>query len=317
MPDAPHPTNGSLLYLSREEVASLLPGTLEQVDLAEATYRALSHGRVELPPKPAIHPRENGFIHAMPTYLEEEDVAVLKWVSGYADNRRRGLPYIFGLVIVNDAETGRPVAVMDGAEITAARTAAATAVCIRHFAPSGWSRAAVLGCGEQGRYHARMMTVLNPTAEIVAYDRNADRISALPGAVRAASSAEDAVAGADVVVTAVPISKEATPAVHAEALTDVHLVVAIDFDASIDADVLHAADLFLVDDVAQYEHYRQEGHFRDWRAPDGFIGEALSDDVRPARVVCCALGVAALDAAFANYVVEQAVRQEVGRELPA
>src|SRR5918992_5496000 len=138
----------SLVYLSREEVASLLPDVPEQLALVEATYRAVAAGRVELPPKPGIHPRPDSFIHAMPAYLQDDDVAALKWVAGYPQNKDRGLPYISGLITVNDADTGAPVAVMDAAEITAARTAAATGVCVRRWAPDGWGRAAIVGCGE-------------------------------------------------------------------------------------------------------------------------------------------------------------------------
>src|SRR5204862_1079467 len=103
-------------------------------------YRALAAGRVELPPKPGIHPRPNAFIHAMPAYLADEDVAALKWVSGYPDNPSRSLPYISGLIVLNDAATGQPLAVLDAAEITAARTAAASGACIRRFAYAGWRR---------------------------------------------------------------------------------------------------------------------------------------------------------------------------------
>ncbi len=100
-----------LVYLSRQEVADLLPAVLEQIDICERTYRAMAAGRVELPPKPGIHPREEAFIHAMPAYLADTDVASIKWVAGYPANKARGLPYISGLIIVNDAETGFPAAV--------------------------------------------------------------------------------------------------------------------------------------------------------------------------------------------------------------
>src|ERR671914_1704216 len=150
-----------LLYLARGEVARLLPEIPEQLDLVEETYRSVAAGRVELPPKPGIHPRPDAFIHAMPAYLRDDDVAALKWVAGYPQNKDRGLPYISGLITMNDAETGAPVAVMDGAEITAARTAAATGVCVRRWAPPRWKEAAILGCGEQGRFHTRMLAAVN------------------------------------------------------------------------------------------------------------------------------------------------------------
>ena len=68
----------------------------------------MAAGSVQLPPKVAVHPRENAFLHAMPSYLADEDVAALKWVAGYPQNKNRGLPYISGLIVVNDAETGFP-----------------------------------------------------------------------------------------------------------------------------------------------------------------------------------------------------------------
>ena len=99
---------------------SLLPPLTDQLDLVESTYRAVAAGKVELPPKPGIHPRKDSFIHAMPAYLRDDDVAALeKWVAGYPENKARGLPYISGLILVNDAETGLPAAIMDAAEITA------------------------------------------------------------------------------------------------------------------------------------------------------------------------------------------------------
>jgi len=90
-----------LLYLSRADVSALLPDVTEQLDLVEATYRSLAAGRVELPPKPGVHPRKDSFLHAMPAYLRDEDVVALKWVGGYPANKQRGLPYITGLVVVN------------------------------------------------------------------------------------------------------------------------------------------------------------------------------------------------------------------------
>ena len=132
----------------------------------------------------------------MPAYLRDEDVVALKWVGGYPANKARGLPYITGLVILNDAETGLPLAIMDGAEITAARTAAASGVCVRRFAPEGWRRAAILGCGEQGRFHAALLHAMNPDVEIRAWYPHPERVERLGELVEGASGWEDALAGA-------------------------------------------------------------------------------------------------------------------------
>jgi ornithine cyclodeaminase/alanine dehydrogenase-like protein (mu-crystallin family) len=304
-----------LTLLSRADVAALLPPVVEQIDLAERTYRALAAGRVELPPKPGIHPRENAFIHAMPAYLADEDVAALKWVSGYPENPARGLPYISALIVVNDADTGRPAAVLDGAEITAARTAAASGVCIRRFAPEGWRTVGLLGCGEQGRYHARVVGALAPEARIQAWDPLPERVATLEGRVDAAGDARAAVEGADVVITAAPIVERPRPPVSAEWLGEHYLLLPLDFDANIQGRPIEEAELFAVDDVAQFEYYRSAGHFQDWPAPHSSLGEALEREDRYGRVACVNLGIGALDAAFAAAVLLRARDEGVGARV--
>ena len=306
----------SLLYLTRDEVARLLPAVPEQLDLVEETYRAVGAGRVELPPKPGIHPRPDSFIHAMPAYLRDDDVAALKWVAGYPANKERGLPYITGLIVLNDAETGVPAAIMDGAEITAARTAAASGVCIRRFAPRGWSRAAVLGAGEQGRFHAEVLRQLNPDVAIRGWDPHRERISSLGDNVEAAPSPREAVRAADVVVTAGPIVESPDSPLTSDWLEESSLGLPIDFDFYFSAEAVESAELFLVDDMGQFEYYRSLGHFQGWPEPAGSVGEALSRDGAPARVVCCNLGIGALDAAFAARVLAAAREQGAGTKLP-
>jgi alanine dehydrogenase len=305
----------SLRYLRREEVASLLPPIPDQLDLVEETYRAVGAGRVELPPKPGIHPRKDSFIHAMPAYLKDDDVAAVKWVAGYPANKERGLPYITGLIVVNEADTGLPTAIMDGAEITAARTAAASGVCIRRWAPEGWSQAAILGCGEQGRFHARVLEALNPESRIRAYDPHPERIERLNGNVDAFAEPAEAVRGADVVVTAGPIVEEPDSPLGPEWLGERWLSLPIDFDFYFSREAVASADRFLVDDVGQFEYYRSLGHFQGWPAPDASVGEALADGGSPTKVVCCNLGVGALDAAFAARVLAAASERGIGTEL--
>jgi alanine dehydrogenase len=305
-----------LLYLARHEVAELLPQAAEQLDLVDATYRALAAGRVELPPKPGVHPRPDSFLHAMPAYLRDDDVVALKWVAGYPANPERGLPYITGLIVVNDAETGLPLAVMDGAEITAARTAAASGVCVRRFAPPGWRRAAILGCGEQGRRHARLLSAMNPDVRIRAYDPRPERSAAMPAPVEATAGPREAVEGAEVVVTAGPIVAEPESPLGPGWLGERWLALPLDFDLYFAAATVAAADLFAVDDVDQFEYYRSVGHFRGWPCPGGSVGEALGGADSPARVLCCNLGIGALDAAFAAGVLERARANGAGTTLP-
>jgi alanine dehydrogenase len=272
---------------------------------------------VELPPKPGIHPRRDAFIHAMPAYLREDDVAALKWVSGYPENKRRGLPYISGLIVLNDPGTGLPLAVMDAAEITAARTAAASGVCIRRWAPAGWREAAILGCGEQGRYHARVLQALEPAARIRAFDPSPERAARVG---EPTSTWQEAVAGAEVVVTAGPIVEAADSPLGAEHLGGRWLGLPLDFDFYFGRTAIAAAELFLVDDLDQFESFRRAGHFADWPAPAASVGDALREDApagraAPQRVACVNLGIGALDAAFGKHVLDAARERGAGTEL--
>jgi ornithine cyclodeaminase/alanine dehydrogenase len=289
--------------LDRETVASLLPPVESQIELAGRVYRSLARGDVEMPPKVGVHSRPDAFCHAMPAYLKDLDVVAMKWVSGYPDNPARGLPYISGVIVVNDAATGVPLAVLDAAEITAARTAAASGACVRAFAPEGWSVAAILGCGEQGRYHAQVLRALNPASEIRGYDVVPERAAGLCDGVVVMDDVRATVAGTDVVVTAGPIVVDPPSPLDASWVEDDVLLLPIDFDFYVSADGVEGCDLFLVDDVLQYLSYRDHGYFRSWPDPHASVGEALERDLGARRVVCANLGVGALDAAFAHAVL--------------
>ena len=304
-----------LRYLTRAEVAELLPPIVDQIDLVEQTYLSMAAGRAELPPKPGVHPRENSFIHAMPAYLSDDDVAALKWVGGFPANKEHGLPYISGLIIVNDGETGFPTAVMDACEITAARTAAASGVCVRRWAPAGWKRAAIVGCGEQGRYHARMLRALNPSAEIVGYDIHPERAKTLGDNVESASSAREAVAGSDIAISTAPIVKDAVAELDVHSLGGRWLGLPVDFDAYFSSALVSSADLMLTDDVGQFEAYREHGYFKSWPSPKLSVGEALQEGSNASRVLCCNLGVGALDAAFGKAALDRAQAEGVGAVL--
>src|SRR5271157_1660541 len=140
-----------LLYLSKAQIEALHFSVDDVRDAVEAAFLEKAAGRVEMPPKPGIHPSPDAFIHAMPAYLAGMGVAGMKWVSGFPGNRRLGLPYITGLLILNCPETGVPLVVMDCAWITEKRTAGATAVAVRRLALPGARQIAIIGAGVQGR----------------------------------------------------------------------------------------------------------------------------------------------------------------------
>ena len=110
--------------------------------------------------------------------------------------------------------------------------------------------------------------------------------------------------------------EERSPAIDVDWLGDRYLLLPVDFDASVRAAPIAASELFLVDDVGQFEYYRDRGYFRTWPPAHGTVGEALASGATGQRVACANLGVGALDAVFAKHVLDAARQRGVGTSLP-
>ena len=128
--------NQHILYLSRRDVEEVDIPMSQLIPALEEAFRMKGEGRVDMPPKPGIHTRRDSFIHAMPAYVQDLDAAGMKWISGYPGNHFKDLPYITGLMILNDPETGVPISVMDATWITAKRTGASANATVV-FPPAG------------------------------------------------------------------------------------------------------------------------------------------------------------------------------------
>ena len=116
----------------------------------------------------------------MPAYIPSLEAAGLKWVSGYPANQKKNLPYITGLLVLNDTDTGIPVAVMDATWITAQRTVAATAVAAKYLARKDSSAVGILACGVQGRSNLEALSCIFDIKKVKASDVFELRILTLP-----------------------------------------------------------------------------------------------------------------------------------------
>src|SRR5512137_935301 len=163
-------TDQQLLYLSRADVESVALDMPTIIASLEAAFKEKGQGRVEMPPKPGIHTQPDAFIHAMPAYIPSLKSAGIKWVSGYPENYKRSLPYITGLLVLNDDETGLPYAVMDCTWITAYRTGAASALSAKYLARKQSEVVGILACGVQGRTNLFALAALFPLKRVYAYD---------------------------------------------------------------------------------------------------------------------------------------------------
>ncbi|MCK4434604.1 ornithine cyclodeaminase family protein, partial [Candidatus Bathyarchaeota archaeon] len=179
-------SSSEVLYLSRYDVEKLNIPMEKIIQIVEEAFLEKAKGRTEVPPKPGIHPQKDAFIHAMPAYIPNMRSAGVKWVSGFPENAKRGLPYISGLLILNNPETGVPKCVMDCTWITAKRTGAATAVAARYLAEPDSRVFGVLGCGVQGRSNLEaLMVVCKNLEKVKAYDINSENLQRYVGEMTA------------------------------------------------------------------------------------------------------------------------------------
>jgi ornithine cyclodeaminase/alanine dehydrogenase len=318
-----------LLYLSRAEVESVAPDMRTIIDLLEAAFKEKGAGRVEMPPKPGIHTQPDAFIHAMPAYIPALQSAGLKWVSGYPENFQRGLPYISGLLVLNDAETGLPYAVMDCTWITAYRTGAASALSAKYLARPDSQVAGILACGVQGRTNLEALAALFPIRRAYAYDilpdvqrrfvaEMADRLGIELVGVK---EPRQAVVESDLVVTSGPILKHPAPAIHKDWLKPGAFASAVDFDSYWQGAALAQMDKLSTDDHAQFQYYKSAGYFQETPDPYADLGE-IAAGLKPGRerdderTMAINLGLALDDMAVAPEIYRRAVERSVGTWLP-
>ncbi len=323
-------TTHQLLYLSQADVVAAGVTMAEIIAALETAFRAKGEGRTEMPPKPGVHPGGgDNFIHAMPAYISDLKSAGVKWVSGFPENYRRNLPYIAGLLIWNDVETGLPLAVMDCGWITAKRTGAASAVAARRLARPDSAVMGMLGCGVQGRSHAEAFRETFPLKKILAYDRDAEaarryaqemsrqlQLEVVPVAAPRA-----AVTGCDIVVTAGPILKVPHATIPAGWLAEGAFASLVDYDSYWSREALAEAAKFCTDDVPQLKLYQSMGYFQNIPPIYADLGELVTGKKKgratPAeRTMTANLGLAIDDMAVAPLIYRRAREKGVGTLLP-
>ena len=320
---------GEVLYLSRQDVADVNLPMTEIIAGLERMFLEKGEGRVEMPPKPGIHPLPDSFIHAMPAFIPAMRSAGIKWVSGYPENQKKGLQYINGLLILNDTETGIPLSVMDCTWITAQRTGAATAVAAKYLARPESSTVGILACGVQGRSNLEALHCVFKIKKVTAYDLHpevakkfaADMSKRLGLEIEVVAKPELAVKGIDMVVTSGPILKKPTPTIQAGWLAEGSYASPVDFDSYWTGAAQKEVDLIATDDVAQMEYYREAGYFKETPKPYADLGELVAGKKRgranhAQRTMSINLGIALEDMATAPAIYRRAQEMGIGKTLP-
>ncbi len=294
------------------------------MDAVEQAFAAHARGESVMPAKTYIDlPAYNGDFRSMPAYIDvgDWDAAGVKWVNVHPDNPdRHDLPTVLGMYIYSDPATARPLAVMDGIELTKRRTAAAAGVATDHLAIPEASTLGIIGAGAQSHLQVAAIAAVRPIESITVADRDQQAleqfVDAFSGdfAVTTGSATDAAVC--DVLCTLTPVTE---PMVSLQDVGPETHINAIGADApgkqELAVDLLSAATI-VIDDYEQCVH---SGEINvPWAAGDLgdedvyaelgalIVGDRAGRQELTGRTVFDSTGLAIQDVAAAHVVYERA-----------
>ncbi len=206
---------GEVLFLSRDDINIVL-NAKDCLERCIDTFRWVWEGKVDQvnPVNLSLHPNEEteprygfGALQAFPSIIHPLKVGGIKWLGVYRLNKERGLPSISAVDIINDIETSMPLAILDGTSITNMRTAGHAGVGAKYCARKDSKVISIIGCGNEGRTHLKVMNEIFQIDEVRVFDiveklrdEFKDEMSKeLNLKIVSLDSAREAVKGADVI----------------------------------------------------------------------------------------------------------------------
>jgi ornithine cyclodeaminase/alanine dehydrogenase-like protein (mu-crystallin family) len=203
-----------MLILSKEEVRQALP-MIEMIGATEEAYSALSAGKAEVPLRSSLSiPPYSATTLLMPAYLQDEsgEALTVKIVSLFPKNIDRDLPLIHAAVFVLSADTGQPLALLEGSSLTAIRTGAASGAATDILARSDSQVAGIFGAGVQSRTQLEGICSIRPIRKVFIFDPRQEQVEKfiqdmaghgpIPTDLQPASTPQETVSEADVICCA-------------------------------------------------------------------------------------------------------------------
>ena len=307
----------------------------ESLNAVRAGFEQLAAGRATIPPIMGLEiPERNGAADVKAAYISGWDSFAIKLSTRFFDNARRGISTGSGMMVLIDSDIGKPVAIMlDNGYLTTVRTALAGALAAEYLSPESIQNVAVIGSGSQAWWQLRALSLVREFGAVSIYGRDAERarqyaerVTATLGvAARAVGSAEEAVRGAQVILTTTPARE---PVVKADWVQAGAHVTAMGSDAphknELEPDLLAKADRLVCDLTSQclrrgeLRHAVEAGAVNEDKVTElGDIigGNAPGREGNGQTTVCDLTGVGVQDTAIARWALEQARAADLGREI--
>jgi len=322
-----------MLILNQEEVKKIIPLSEigKVVAVVEQAFLKYGKGEVDMPPKTYLYfKKDNGDLRVMPSFSEELKMAGTKIVNVHPDNPKNGLPTVGAVIVLNDAKTGAPLALMDGTYITGMRTGSAGAVASKYLAKKGAKTLGVVGAGRQAVFQIAATASVLKLKDIFVYDVNEKNIETLAEELKTIGinireSSLEEVSRQDILTTTTP---SRSPVVKNDWVVEGIHINAVGADAEgkeeLDPAILKRAKV-VVDDWAQASH---SGEINVPLAKGiisksdiyGSLGEIVAK-IKPGRAsekditVFDSTGLALQDLFTAEMVYQEALKQKIGKDI--
>lgn len=323
----------SLLFLSQEDILSLKIPYEKVIDVVEEVMSLLDKGETQLPAKIHVNPRPGTYLNAMPAYINGNyDATGMKWVAGFPENRQKGLPVTWGLMIMNDSETGAPLAVMDARWVTAVRTAAVAAITAKYCAVKGTEEITIIGAGEQGRWNSRLLKMVLPTIKKIhigdlypqAIDSYLKKVQPLIPDVELCPITSDAerqkaIDNSQILLSAT--QRSAKPIIFMENLHKGLLGLPLESTAW-DGKCYTHSDRLVCDDYGLVKAYYDEGKYTDGLPQEYYtLGQIINGKIQGRKnddefIISSCHGIALSDVAVGKIILDQAFEDGAGVKLP-
>lgn len=320
-----------MICLTQEDILEAMSPT-DLLDVIEASLETYEKREFHMPQRLHVE-HEGNTLLLMPCFTK--DYFGTKVVSLFPRNPEQGIPVLNGIMVLNDAETGVPLALLDGAALTGVRTAAVSAVSIRHLAPKNTQSLGIIGAGVQGFYQAWFASAARDVRDVFVYDLDAEKTAALIEKLQKViprvnlhqtMCVEDLLHQTQVVITAttslepvLPEKEELLAGKHfvgigsykpdvrefPRALFNLVKVVYIDTDHALE----ESGDLI----VPLKNHWIREDQVMTLGR---FLAEKKSkDEVRQGTTLFKSVGMALFDVCAAKLIYEMAIQKGLGQEI--
>ncbi len=326
----------AILIINDREVYTLA-NPEEIISVCEKTWAEFARGKVINPARLSLNLGEEGewpglsaFMNAMPAYVDWLNVVGLKWVGGFWNNRRVGLPFISAVILLADPHNGIFKALIEGSIVTSLRTAAQTAIGIRYLARKDSKVVGIYGAGTQARYHIYLLSRIYPYLKYIICGTREETIQRtidileekfkVKATIHIAKKPEECALESDIIVT---LTTSRQPFLKPEWIKEGHLIAALGSYQELYDEAIKKANKIVIDHIEQalrrgcLKKLVEKGELteKDIYATIGEIiiglkhGRESNDEI----ILFVPIGTGMLDVAVAELIYRKALENHMGK----